>query len=126
MNDIYGTKKGNIRITDNFGLYGTLLGNATVPKGRKLTLYGIVEGDVIVERGGWLEHWGMIAHNLYDHMVATSSATALLMECGTMRRTPLIPQRRSPKALLPRQPTTSRMQPPLNAAPFCTCLPKTV
>ena len=66
MNDIYGTKKGDIRVTDSFGIYGTLLGNATVTEGGKLTLYGIVKGDVIVERGGWLEQWGVVEGDLYD------------------------------------------------------------
>ncbi len=66
MDDIYGIKKGDVHITDKFGIYGTLHGNATVADGGKLQLYGIVKGDVIVERGGVLEHWGLIEGDLLD------------------------------------------------------------
>jgi cytoskeletal protein CcmA (bactofilin family) len=60
MNSYHGRMQGPVVIKDDLAFYGHLDGNASVPRGVKLQLHGIVTGDLTIEPDALVELRGRV------------------------------------------------------------------
>lgn len=56
----FSTIKGDVRITEEIAMHGTVTGNITVAQGGHLHLYGTCKGNVIAEMGGEFFLYGKV------------------------------------------------------------------
>ncbi|MEN3034840.1 MAG: polymer-forming cytoskeletal protein [Candidatus Methanosuratincola sp.] len=59
--------EGDIKIAEELTVNGTITGSAVVSNGGKLILNGIVNQDVILERGSYVEIYGEVEGNIHNH-----------------------------------------------------------
>jgi|tagenome__1003787_1003787.scaffolds.fasta_scaffold20558313_2 cytoskeletal protein CcmA (bactofilin family) len=60
MNTYHGRMQGPVDIKDDIAFYGRLDGNASVARGVKLQLHGIVTGDLTIEPDALVELRGRV------------------------------------------------------------------
>src|SRR3954452_22023124 len=60
MNTYHGRMQGPVDLKDDIAFYGRLDGNASVARGGKLQLHGIVTGDLTIEPDALVELRGRV------------------------------------------------------------------
>ena len=67
--EIHNQVSGPITISDDVELHGTITTEATVARGGRLIVYGMIAGDLIIKEGGAAEVRGMVTGSVLNRGV---------------------------------------------------------
>lgn len=66
MNTETGRINGDVQVTEDWILHGTVVGTVTVVEGGYLELHGMVIRDLVIEPGGMATLYGTVAGSVYN------------------------------------------------------------